>query len=105
VTFYPPETGEVRLAAHNYPDEEISTILHDVANRFDLDLVLPTSVNGRATVKLKHVTWRQIFSATLPPYYTFVLEGNVVRVSRLQSPERTPGCQGGYLIPIKSPTR
>lgn len=70
----------------DFPDEDIRTILRNVADLFELNLVIPDTLTGKTSIKLRDVTWRQIFQVVLSPAgYTFVEEGNIVKVVSLES--------------------
>ncbi|MBI2514087.1 MAG: hypothetical protein HYV96_19110 [Opitutae bacterium] len=78
----------------DFPDEDIKTILRNVADLFELNLVVPDTLVGKTSIKLRDVTWRQIFETVLSPAgYTYVEEGNIVKVvsrdSLLQEPVAT----------------
>ncbi len=65
----------------DFPDEDIRNILRNVADLFELNLVVPDTLQGRTSIKLRDVTWRQIFQVTLTPVgYTYVEEGNIIKV-------------------------
>jgi type IV pilus assembly protein PilQ len=65
----------------DFPNEDIRTILRNVADLFDLNLVIPDTLQGKASIKLRDVTWRQIFEEVLTPVgYTFVEKDNIIRV-------------------------
>ena len=43
---------------------------------------MPDALQGKTTIKLNNVTWRQIFHGVLDPVgYTFVEDGNVVKIA------------------------
>jgi type IV pilus secretin PilQ/predicted competence protein len=65
----------------DFPDEEIRNILRNVAELFDLNLVIPDTLQGKTSVKLHDVTWRQIFQVVLTPVgYSFVEDGNIIKI-------------------------
>ena len=65
----------------DFPDEEIRNVLRNVADLFELNLVIPEALQGKTSIKLRDVTWRQIFTVVLQPVgYTFVEEGNIIKV-------------------------
>jgi type IV pilus assembly protein PilQ len=65
----------------DFPDEEIRTILRNVADLFELNLVIPDTLQGNTSIKLREVTWRQIFQVILSPIgYTFVEDGNIIKI-------------------------
>lgn len=87
VSVTPNHTGEAQpedspRISVDFPNEEIVTILRNVADMYELNLVVPETLKGRRTsLKLRNVTWRQIFHEALAPAgYTFFEDGNIVRV-------------------------
>ena len=82
----PPKSDTDRISI-DFPDEEIRTILRNVADLYELNLVIPENLNGRTSVTMRDATWRQIFRKTLYPIgYDFHVDENIVRVVSL-SPE------------------
>jgi type IV pilus assembly protein PilQ len=75
----------------DFPDEEIRNILRNVAELFDLNLVIPDTLQGKTSVKLHDVTWRQIFQVVLTPVgYTFIEDGNIIKVVSNESLTQEP---------------
>ncbi len=75
----------------DFPDEEIRTILRNVADLFELNLVIPDTLQGRTSLKLRDVTWRQIFQVALSPIgYTFVEDGNIIKIISQDSLAQEP---------------
>lgn len=67
----------------DFPDTEVRDILRNVADLFEFNLVVPEQLKGRINLKLRDVTWRQIYQEALSPLgFTFVVEENVVRIVR-----------------------
>jgi type II secretory pathway component GspD/PulD (secretin) len=65
----------------DFPDEDIRNILRNVADLFELNIIMPESLQGKATIKLRDVTWRQIFQNVLDPVgYTYVEDGNIIKI-------------------------
>lgn len=65
----------------DFPDEEIRNILRNVADLFELNLVIPETLQGKSSIKLRDVTWRQIFQVVLSPVgYSYIEEGNIIKV-------------------------
>src|ERR1035441_1675977 len=70
----------------DFPNEDIRTILRNVADLFELNLVIPDTLQGKASIKLRDVTWRQIFQVVLAPAgYTFIEDNNIIKVVSLES--------------------
>jgi type IV pilus assembly protein PilQ len=75
----------------DFPEEEIRNILRNVADLFELNLVIPESLQGKATVKLRDVTWRQIFQVVLSPVgYTYVEDGSIIKIVSNESLQQEP---------------
>ena len=65
----------------DFPDEDIRNVLRNVADLFELNLVMPDTLQGKTSIKLRDVTWRQIFTVVLKQVgYTFVEQDNIVKI-------------------------
>jgi type IV pilus assembly protein PilQ len=65
----------------DFPDEDIRSVLRNVADLFELNIVIPDALSGRTSIKLRDVTWRQLYRVVLAPFgYTFVEEGNIIKI-------------------------
>jgi type IV pilus assembly protein PilQ len=65
----------------DFPDEDIRNILRNVADLFELNIIMPDTLQGKTTIKLRDVTWRQIFESVLAPVgYTYKEEGNIIKI-------------------------
>jgi type IV pilus assembly protein PilQ len=75
----------------DFPDEDIRTILRNVADLFELNLVIPDTLQGKTSIKLRNVTWRQIFEVILTPVgYTYIEEGSIIKIVSLESLAQEP---------------
>jgi type IV pilus assembly protein PilQ len=75
----------------DFPDEEIRNILRNVAELFDLNIVIPDALQGKTSVKLHDVTWHQIFNVVLTPVgYTYVEDGNIIKIVSNESLTQEP---------------
>ena len=62
-----------------------------MAELFDLNLVIPDTLQGKTSVKLHDVTWRQIFQVVLAPVgYTFIEDGNIIKIVSNESLTQEP---------------
>jgi type IV pilus assembly protein PilQ len=92
----PAATGATATKGHDtlsvdFPDEEIRNILRNVAELFDLNIVIPETLQGKTSVKLHDVTWRQIFQVVLTPVgYSFIEDGNIIKVVSNESLTQEP---------------
>jgi type II secretory pathway component GspD/PulD (secretin) len=65
----------------DFPDEDLKTILRNVGDLFELNLVVPDTLIGKTSIKLRDVTWRQIFHVVLSPVgYSYIEEGNIIKI-------------------------
>jgi len=75
----------------DFPEEEIRNILRNVADLFELNLVIPETLQGKTTVKLRDVTWRQIFQVVLSPVgYTYIEDGTIIKIVSNESLQQEP---------------
>ena len=65
----------------DFPDEEIRTIVSNVADLYDLNVVIPDTLVGSMSLKLRNVTWRQVLEVVLEPVgYTFIEDRNIIKI-------------------------
>jgi type IV pilus assembly protein PilQ len=87
-------TGAVRnkdTLSVDFPDEDVRTILRNVADLFELNLVVPDALQGKTSIKLHDVTWRQIFEVVLTPVgYTYVDDAGIIKVVSMASLAEEP---------------
>jgi len=82
--------GEATLASEetisvDFPDEDVRTILRNVADLFELNLVIPDTLQGRTSIKLRNITWRQAFEVVLEPLgFTYVEDRNIIRIKSIE---------------------
>src|SRR5581483_11703427 len=70
----------------DFPDEDVRNILRNVADLFELNIIMPETLQGKTTIKLRDVTWRQIFQNVLDPLnYTYVEDGNIIKIVSKES--------------------
>lgn len=83
----------------DFPDEDIKTILRNVADLFELNLVVPDTVTGKTTIKMHDVTWRQIFHNILAPInYTYVEDGNIIKIVSNDTLLQEPGTTEVFIL-------
>jgi hypothetical protein len=65
----------------DFPNQEIVTILAEVADAAGINLVISSRIQGCTSVKLRNVTWRQIYREVLSPIgFVGIERGGLVRV-------------------------
>ena len=77
--------GSDETISVDFPEEEIRTILRNVADLYDLNLVIPDTLEGNTSIKLRNVTWREVFDVILEPIaFTWVEDRNIIKVKSLE---------------------
>lgn len=80
-----PVFGDEETISVNYLDEEVATVLRNVALLYDLNLVVPDSLAGRISLKLSNVTWRQVFEVVLESTgFTYIEEANIIKIRSIE---------------------
>ncbi len=65
----------------DFPEEDVRNIVRNVADLFELNIIIPETLQGKASIKLRDVSWRQIFQSVLGPInFTYVEEGNIIKI-------------------------
>lgn len=83
----------------DFPDEDIRNILRNVADLFELNIIMPDTLQGKTTIKLRDVTWRQIFQSVLGPVnYTYLEEGNIIKIVSNESLQQEPTSTDVFII-------
>lgn len=83
----------------DFPDEDIKTILRNVADLFELNLVVPDTLVGKTSIKLRDVTWRQIFQVVLSPVgYTYLEEGNIIKIVSNEALTQEPAATEVFIL-------
>lgn len=95
-----PAGGEKKdLISVDFPNEEVRTVLRNVADLFELNLVVPETLQGRTSIKLRNVTWRQIFDVVLSPLkYTYTEKGNIIEIVSRDSLQAEPTRTEVYVL-------
>lgn len=94
----PGPSGQDTLSV-DFPDEDVRNILRNVADLFELNLVIPESLQGKASIKLRDVTWRQIFQVVLTPLaYSYIEDGNIIRIVSNDTLQQEPVTTEVFII-------
>ena len=91
-------TGRDTLSV-DFPEEDIRNILRNVADLFELNIIIPETLQGKATIKLRDVSWRQIFQSVLSPVgFTYIEEGNIIKVVSNESLTQEPATTEVFIV-------
>lgn len=104
----PPATAvsrEAETISVDFPNEEVRTIIRNVADLYDLNVVVPETLVGTVSIKLRNVTWRQVFHVVLEPLgYTFVEDGNIIKIKGMDEMAREAVKTTVYVINFATAT-
>ncbi len=65
----------------DFPDTKIRDLVSEVAKTFNLKVNIPDALDGSTSIKLRDVSWRQVFRVTLAPIgYDFIERNQVVEI-------------------------
>lgn len=83
----------------DFPDEDVRNVLRNVADLFELNIIVPDALSGRTSIKLRDVTWRQLYKVVLEPFgYTFVEEANIIKIVSRDALQLEPFTTEGILL-------
>lgn len=76
--------GSEETISVDFPDEDVRTILRNIADLFELNLVIPDTLQGRTSLKLRNITWQQAFEVVLEPLgFTYVEDRNIIMIKSI----------------------
>lgn len=87
-------TGNSSRVSVDFIDEDIKQVLRYISELYDLNIIIPTSLVGKVTIRLKDVTWQALLEAVLTPLGCSYIEKNgIVQIgsaeTMLQEPLQT----------------
>lgn len=81
------------------PGEDIRSVVSKVADLYSLNIVIPSGLNGATTLKLRDVSWQQLFNVMLPPAgYAFVEDKNIILIKSREEISAEPTETRVFLI-------
>lgn len=93
------EMGDDDTISVDFPDEEVRTVIRNVADLYDLNVVIPETLVGNTTIKLRNVTWRQVFEVVLEPLgYTYIEDRNIIKIKSIDELLQEPVDTRVFLI-------
>jgi len=83
----------------DFPEEDVRNIVRNVADLFELNIIIPETLQGKASIKLRDVSWRQIFQSVLSPInFTYIEEGNIIKIVSNDSLQIEPVTTDVFII-------
>lgn len=74
-------TAGAETISVDFPQEDVREIIRSVADLYELNVVIPETLTGSVSVKLRDVTWEQVFDVVLEPLnFTYVVDGNIIKI-------------------------
>ncbi len=81
-------SGGSETISLNVDDQEIRVILRNIAELFELNIVIPDDLTGRTSLNLKDVTWQQVFNIVLEEKgYSWQEVNGIIRIRKGTSTE------------------
>ncbi len=69
----------------DFADEPIRNVIRYIADVYTLNVVIPESLSGNVSLKLKDVNWPEVFKAILDPAgFSYVQEGKIIKIKSLE---------------------
>ena len=86
--------GNASRVSVDFIDEDIKQVLRYISELYDLNIIIPTSLTGKVTIRLKDVTWQALLEAVLAPLgCSYVENKGIVQIgsaeTMLQEPLQT----------------
>jgi len=81
-TIHPDDTISI-----DFPDEQVRTIIRNIAELHDQNVVIPPELSGRTSIKLRNANWRQIYEVVLAPLgYTYREDRAIIYIEPKPNP-------------------
>ncbi len=65
----------------DFPQEDVRDIIRSVAELYELNVVIPETLTGSVSIKLRNVTWQQVFNVVLEPLgFTYIIDENIIKI-------------------------
>jgi type IV pilus assembly protein PilQ len=91
-----PATGLLTIDA---PSEDIRRVVRQVADLYELNIVVPENLNGATTLRLRNVSWKQLFEVMLPPVgFSYIEDNNIILIKSREELSAEPTETRVFLI-------
>jgi type IV pilus assembly protein PilQ len=68
----------------DFPNEDVRSIIRSVADLYELNVVIPDTLIGSVSLKLRDVSWQQVFDVVLEPLnFTWLEDGNIIKIKSI----------------------
>jgi type II secretory pathway component HofQ len=84
-----PEKPKPETFSVDFPNQEIRTIIRNIADVHELNVVIPDSLLGTTSIKLRDVTWEQAFRVLLQPLgWHHERDGDIILIKKSESKDK-----------------
>ncbi|MFO7724491.1 MAG: secretin N-terminal domain-containing protein [Oceanipulchritudo sp.] len=74
-------TTDSETISVDFPEEDVRDIIRSVADLYELNVVIPDGLTGSVSIKLRDVTWQQVFNVVLEPLnFTYITDDNIIKI-------------------------
>lgn len=75
----------------DFADEPIRNVIRYIADVYGLNVVIPESLSGNVSLKLKEVNWPEVFKAILDPAgFSYIQEGKIIKIKSIEDVKSEP---------------
>lgn len=86
-----PAVAKTEQISVDFVNEDIKQVLRYVSELYDLNIVIPTSLEGKVSIRLKNVTWEALLESVLAPVgCTYIQTKNILQIRPLADLEKEP---------------
>lgn len=83
----------------DFINEDIKSVLRYISELYDLNIIIPTALNGSVTLRLKNVNWQDLLTAVLTPVGCSYTESNgIVRICSEETIKKEPLITKTFLL-------
>lgn len=89
-------SGQVSV---DFMNQDIKSVLRYISELYDLNIVIPTTLTGNVTLRLKDVTWKALLTAVLSPLNcTYREKDGIIQIGTEESFSREPLLTKTFLL-------
>lgn len=86
-----PEISSSDKVSVDFINEDIKNVLRYISELYDLNIIIPTSLSGNVTLRLKNVTWQSLLKSVLTPLGCSYRENDgIVQICSLEMAQQEP---------------
>lgn len=83
----------------DFIDEDIKSVLRYISELYDLNIIIPTSLTGSVSLRLKNVSWQALLDSVLSPLdCNFIEKDGIVQIGTNESLSKEPLITKTFLL-------